>query len=524
MALTKAHNRMIDGASISVKDFGATGDGTTDDTTAIQAALNVGGTVYFPKGTYLTGSLLIPSNTEVVGAKDSIILAATTLSTPLFRNAAYPNGNVNIKISSLTINGNESATNIEDTIELQKCTNTNVDGCYIYNYPSIAISILGGDSTVEVTNNHIDGGVGGGTDGVGTGGSGINFSGQTLMGNKIIGNTVINNTSSGIVIQGGSQFVVVTNNNASYNGITNGNGIFAGHAKTCVISNNVCRYNSLVAEAGSGIGINTSLYDCDNHSITGNICEYNGDDGIDILAATGYNTSYHTITGNQLNYNTGAGINMGGAETMYITVSGNHIKGNGAAGIHIDSVLNGYHTISDNVILDNGQVTSGSPAIRCYDDYVTITGNVCRNITGTLTQSGITATGTSCLVVGNVVANTTTQYSFSSSNDNILGFNYGSSMFKIGGVNTLATAGATPDVTHNRMVKIQQSGATNITDLTGGQIGKEVILQFRDGNSTLVHSASIRLAGGVNVTMGDYDMMCLIHDGLGWLETSRTIN
>lgn len=41
---------------VSVKDFGATGDGTTDDTAAIQAAIDristTGGTVYCPAGTY----------------------------------------------------------------------------------------------------------------------------------------------------------------------------------------------------------------------------------------------------------------------------------------------------------------------------------------------------------------------------------------------------------------------------------------------------------------------------------------
>jgi hypothetical protein len=44
---------------VSVKDFGAVGDGTTDDTAAIQAALTAAANVYFPAGTYLTSSTLV---------------------------------------------------------------------------------------------------------------------------------------------------------------------------------------------------------------------------------------------------------------------------------------------------------------------------------------------------------------------------------------------------------------------------------------------------------------------------------
>jgi hypothetical protein len=62
MTLTKVHNRMIDGAYSNVKDFGATGDGTTDDTTAIQAAWDAikitNGTLFFPKGTYRCDGVL----------------------------------------------------------------------------------------------------------------------------------------------------------------------------------------------------------------------------------------------------------------------------------------------------------------------------------------------------------------------------------------------------------------------------------------------------------------------------------
>ena len=57
MALTKVNNRMIDGSYLNVKDFGAKGDGSTDDTDAIQDAINHAsnnqiGTIFFPDGHY----------------------------------------------------------------------------------------------------------------------------------------------------------------------------------------------------------------------------------------------------------------------------------------------------------------------------------------------------------------------------------------------------------------------------------------------------------------------------------------
>ena len=62
---------------INVKTFGAVGDGTTDDTTSIQSALNNGGTIHFPAGTYkVTTHLILHSNTKLILDEGATILRA----------------------------------------------------------------------------------------------------------------------------------------------------------------------------------------------------------------------------------------------------------------------------------------------------------------------------------------------------------------------------------------------------------------------------------------------------------------
>ena len=51
-------------SSVSVKEFGAVGDGVTDDTAAIQAAINSTVDVFFPKGVYLAGLLTQSTNEQ----------------------------------------------------------------------------------------------------------------------------------------------------------------------------------------------------------------------------------------------------------------------------------------------------------------------------------------------------------------------------------------------------------------------------------------------------------------------------
>jgi polygalacturonase len=58
---------LLSGVTLNVKDYGAKADGKTSDRDSInkaieEAATNAGGTVYFPAGTYLTGSIRLRSN------------------------------------------------------------------------------------------------------------------------------------------------------------------------------------------------------------------------------------------------------------------------------------------------------------------------------------------------------------------------------------------------------------------------------------------------------------------------------
>lgn len=131
MALTKAHNRMIEGAYVNVLDYGAKGDGSTDDTAAIQAALNaasLGGVVYFPKGEYVVSTLthtgpairLLGSNAgnasnRTFGAlySSTIRFTETTNDAFTFTDAGYFSKNVSFENLGIMANTSGYAIDIQ---------------------------------------------------------------------------------------------------------------------------------------------------------------------------------------------------------------------------------------------------------------------------------------------------------------------------------------------------------------------------------------------------------------------------
>src|SRR6266496_2044581 len=87
---------------VNVKMFGATGDGTTDDTTAINNAITAAGTggkVYFPAGTYRVGSVAPLSQQSWEGAGFVSFLKATAAAT----EAVSMVGLIHCELRNLTI-------------------------------------------------------------------------------------------------------------------------------------------------------------------------------------------------------------------------------------------------------------------------------------------------------------------------------------------------------------------------------------------------------------------------------------
>jgi hypothetical protein len=131
----------------NVRAYGAVGNGTADDTAAIQAALNASSVVYFPPGTYFVSSTLMAQPNATLWAYDpdqtiiyrtgnygdTLVCGSSTVSAGSFR--AF---NIWFKHSTFYTPGVNSLPNLTTSgahIRLWGAQNCNIEGCYFLRLP-----------------------------------------------------------------------------------------------------------------------------------------------------------------------------------------------------------------------------------------------------------------------------------------------------------------------------------------------------------------------------------------------------
>jgi hypothetical protein len=170
--------------TVSVTDFGAVGDGVTDDSSAIQAAIDSldlqnGGLLYLPQGTYVIDApLILPNGVSLIGSGvDSTILKKTTATASLIESTAIPaflGGSpvgypicvihaitgTNISYSAGRIEGirisggtDPNTTNVVYGIFTRAMVNVRITDCVIDNVQYGFVQV--GDSLVECSINNI---------------------------------------------------------------------------------------------------------------------------------------------------------------------------------------------------------------------------------------------------------------------------------------------------------------------------------------------------------------------------------
>lgn len=111
-ATQRTINAWLKEIHLSVKDFGASGDGVRDDTLAIQATANRcialgGGVVYFPPGIYIISSAITVNSTTSVSFLGAGYVSAIT-QTSASANAFTISGSFGFQIAQMSINATSS--------------------------------------------------------------------------------------------------------------------------------------------------------------------------------------------------------------------------------------------------------------------------------------------------------------------------------------------------------------------------------------------------------------------------------
>ena len=341
--------------SVSVVDFGAVGDGTTDDTAAIQAAINTGSdNIYLPNGDYSITQLSLANNNQTI-----IISPQATIKPTTWNQSAILVTGDNVTLTGggiIESPGTWDGTNVAWTYAVVYVTGIffKADGIQLVNVPKVGFGIREvGDS--KITNCTILGNYPAASwTGVETAHFGIAYDPGTLGGNWIVHNNII---------------------------------------KSCVQGAYLGNYGAGTTLQGTTITSNV-FEGCHNHGVyigggVGQLIDGNNFNKCQIPIAI---VGKHAVISNNILYtNTSGGdIDISGLsirEASHCVISGNVIKGDVTSSsvvLHLTNLTSSpgtTDTIDNNIVVDNiiDVVGAGSTAItvgntalteNCYNNII----------------------------------------------------------------------------------------------------------------------------------------------------------
>jgi hypothetical protein len=369
--------------TLSVKDFGATGDGSTNDAPAIQAAITaaatLGQTVFFPAvASYyrIAAALTVPAGVKLVGEGFASRIVQVTSGT----NALTVNGD-NISLTNVAVVGANAASAIG--ISITGGNNITVENCQIKDWLN-GIYAAGTCHDLNILGNRLWGGTGDGGNAADITLYGTDSVAGTIRRVRIDGNQCLSNNDSGIAVStnNGDREVIITNNivvPCDANGITeraaNNSvmmrwgiifGYVGGQENRGVISNNLVRragytgiylqgaaspsgtcavVGNLVSECGystlypgdaslrSGIYLATGGAD----TVSGNVIVACSSTGFKIspTAGPGANAPRASITGNTIARTAGDGVVFSNSPYGYLFAS-NRVYGSAGIAVKFD--------------------------------------------------------------------------------------------------------------------------------------------------------------------------------------------
>jgi hypothetical protein len=404
----------LDQGFINVKWLGAVGDGVTDDTSAIQTALNAGGAVFIPSGTYIVSDLSISvDGTTLMGVGYDSVLKRDPNAVGSIRVIRVNKGGAkylsDITIKDIRVDGSK-ATAGEYTLENEGIDADNterltIQNCWIHDCGQDAIDVDGGNIGLIIQNNRI----------YDNAGNGIHTYG--VKNGDISNNWIYNGgdgwdfaTHNGVIAEPRAiNFIVDPDtgltsderrperNTVSGNKIDNysiGIGIDSDTAIDCVVSNNVI--SNIYGTTGVGINIQG-----ERTKVVANQIYTCTEQGIKISGAE------HLITGNHVEACLEKHIDVFNADD--VVVVGNTVVG----AVDVDAMhirINSERCVATGNNL-NGSASSGVVAgIRIEGPNATVTGNYLSHRFALVLASS----GSSYVVEGNKCVGTSTDFFISS--------------------------------------------------------------------------------------------------------------